>query len=459
MIFNTFAYFFLFLLPAATLFRLAGPQLRPWVCVASGIGFFAYFSITALAGLVGASCLLIFVWEALISRFYRPRSAWCLVGVAISVTILGAFKYANFATDLIYAPLGSNPWHWDQAFLPLGISFFTFEFIHYAVDRYHDRTEAGTLGEYLAFIFFFPTMVAGPIKRFPDFLPCLRAPSEDWALDWNRGITRIMVGLVKKFALADLFDQPDRPPHRRRHRPRRALGPTDLVGCLRLEDLLRLLRLLRHRHRLGPPLRPPDSRELRLALLPDQYRRILAALAHLALPLAGRLCVHPAGRLTWGPAWTAYRNVLIVMLVSGLWHGRGVELPGLGSLARHPVGDPPRLVTPPTLDLEASRPHLGRPLDELGINLRRRKSGLGLFRHGSTDGRPFLPPAFLGGNVMDRLTWWKHTLEYLGGERDVPPAGLYLVPQSPAWGLWWGILTTLIALFCGQASKFIYIDF
>jgi len=57
----------------------------------------------------------------------------------------------------------------------LGISFFTFGFIHYAVDRRQTKTEAGTLGEYLEFILFFPTMVAGPIKRYQRFLPKLRA--------------------------------------------------------------------------------------------------------------------------------------------------------------------------------------------------------------------------------------------------------------------------------------------
>ena len=56
--------------------------------------------------------------------------------------------------------------------------------------------------------FFFPTMVAGPIKRFQDFVPCLRFPSRDWSTDWNRGITRILVGLVKKVALADLLTSP-----------------------------------------------------------------------------------------------------------------------------------------------------------------------------------------------------------------------------------------------------------
>jgi hypothetical protein len=60
---------------------------------------------------------------------------------------------------------------------------------------------------------------------------------------------------------------------------------------------------------------------------------------------------------------------------------------------------------------------------------------------------------------MSLLCWLKHTAEYLGGERDSPPTGFPLSLETPLWGLWWGGLTALIILFCGQSSKFIYIDF
>jgi alginate O-acetyltransferase complex protein AlgI len=205
LIFNTFAYYAYFLLPAAILFRVSSRTIRPWVCVVFGVAFFVYFSVTELGGWWAAACVLIFVWEMLFRSLYRPRAWACLVGVAISVAVLGVFKYWNFATGLATAAYESNPLYWSGAFLPLGVSFFTFEFIHYAIDRYHDKVERGTLGEYAAFIFFFPTMVAGPIKRFQDFAPCLRDPSTNWPLDFNRGITRILAGLLKKFALADLL--------------------------------------------------------------------------------------------------------------------------------------------------------------------------------------------------------------------------------------------------------------
>lgn len=206
MIFNTFSYFFLFLLPSAVGFRVVGPRWRPWLLCASGVAFFVFFSVTQLAGWIGAACLLLFLWESFISRFYRPGARWCLGGVLIALMALGVFKYWNFFTSLPFGGVSkANPLFWAGAFLPLGISFFTFEFVHYAVDRWKGRTESGTLGEYLAFILFFPTMVAGPIKRYQDFLPCLREPSQEWALDWRVGLTRILVGLAKKFVIADLL--------------------------------------------------------------------------------------------------------------------------------------------------------------------------------------------------------------------------------------------------------------
>lgn len=205
MIFNTLAYFILFLLPSAIAFRLVRPAARPWVCLTFGAAFFIFFSLTQVGGIAGAACLLIFIWESLFSRFYKAGSIICLLGIAQTLLFLVVFKYWNFFTGLFYPHGGNNPLHWSGAFLPLGISFFSFEFIHYAVDRYRGTTPAGKFGEYLAFILFFPTMVAGPIKRYQDFLPKLCQPSLRWEEDWQLGITRILTGLAKKFLVADVL--------------------------------------------------------------------------------------------------------------------------------------------------------------------------------------------------------------------------------------------------------------
>jgi len=205
MIFNTWDYYLLFLVPSAILFRLSSPRVRPRIIFFSGSLFFTYFSYTQLGGVAGAACLAIFLWESCVSRFYKPGSWVCWAGIIQTVIFLAIFKYRNFLTGLWWPVTSQNPLYWKNSFLPLGISFFTFEFVHYAVDRYRNRTETGSVSEYLAFILFFPTMVAGPIKRYQDFLPKLRSVSSDWALDAQRGTTRILAGLVKKFAIADLL--------------------------------------------------------------------------------------------------------------------------------------------------------------------------------------------------------------------------------------------------------------
>jgi alginate O-acetyltransferase complex protein AlgI len=204
MIFNTFDYYLFFLVPAALLFKLSPLGWRPWVIVVAASLFYVYFSILGFGGVVGAFCLSIFLWESIFSRLYRPGAAICLFGILQSIVFLVIFKYWNYLTGIAWSGAAANPWHWSGAFLPLGISFFTFEFIHYAVDRYRGQAAPGALKEYLAFILFFPTLVAGPIKRYEDFLPKLRAADAS-LLDLQAGFTRILVGLVKKFAVADLM--------------------------------------------------------------------------------------------------------------------------------------------------------------------------------------------------------------------------------------------------------------
>jgi alginate O-acetyltransferase complex protein AlgI len=322
-IFTTVPYF-LFLIPTALLFRIAAPRVRPWICVASGVTFFVYFSVTELAGWVGAACVLIFVWESLISRLYRPNSTWCLVGVAVSLGVLAIFKYWNFFTGLATASRDLNPFYWSGAFLPLGVSFFTFEFIHYAVDRYKNRVERGTLGEYLAFIFFFPTLVAGPIKRFQYFAPNLRQPSADWVTDWHRGGTRILVGLTKKFAVADLLTSLT--DHLNRADIAGASRPVLLVWLLAYgwkiyADFSAYSDIAIGSGRLFG-IRIPENFDWPYARTNitefwNRWHRSLTRwlIDYVFIPLGG-------SRHRWP---RVYGNVMTVMLVSGLWHGAGLN--------------------------------------------------------------------------------------------------------------------------------------
>lgn len=60
---------------------------------------------------------------------------------------------------------------------------------------------------------------------------------------------------------------------------------------------------------------------------------------------------------------------------------------------------------------------------------------------------------------MKIITWLMQMLEFLGGSRDTPPAGFPLSYNPLLWGIWWGTLSLVIYIFCGQSAKFIYIDF
>jgi alginate O-acetyltransferase complex protein AlgI len=208
MIFNELSYFVFFLFPAATVFHLVSRAARPWTLVLFGAAFFVYFGYLHFGGLWGALSVVIFVWEMMTSRLYRPGSRWCIFGIVQALALLIAFKYLTFATDswndfavATHLPKLSGAGRW---ILPLGISFFTFEFIHFAADSYRGKIVRPPVADYAAFILFFPSMVAGPIKRFQDFGPKLRAAEFDPALV-TRGVTRILVGLAKKVAVADTF--------------------------------------------------------------------------------------------------------------------------------------------------------------------------------------------------------------------------------------------------------------
>jgi alginate O-acetyltransferase complex protein AlgI len=323
MIFNTWAYYLFFLVPSAILFRVSPPRWRPWVIVAGGSGFFLYFSYTSLGGIIPAACLAIFLWESITSRLYKSKSWFCWVGVAQAIVLLFIFKYWNFFAGLVW--YGAPERHyWARAFLPLGISFFTFEFIHYATDRYKEKTEAGSLGEYLAFILFFPTMVAGPIKRYQQFLPKLRAEPMEWASDWQRGVTRILAGLAKKFAIADVLTAYTNHLNRADLAvANRAMLPVWLLafGIKIYVDFSAYSDIAIGSARLfGIPI--PENFDW-----PYLQTNIAQFWRHWHISLTSWLTDYvfiPLGGSRVKPG-RVYGNILMTMLVSGIWHGAGVN--------------------------------------------------------------------------------------------------------------------------------------
>jgi alginate O-acetyltransferase complex protein AlgI len=118
------------------------------------------------------------------------------------------FKYANFflrsVEEALHAAGAAASLPVLQVILPIGISFYTFEAINYTVDVYRGRVPAEkNLAHFMLFITFFPHLVAGPIVRARDFLPQIRRPKRwDWAR-LNLGTQYLLMGLFKKMAIAD----------------------------------------------------------------------------------------------------------------------------------------------------------------------------------------------------------------------------------------------------------------
>jgi alginate O-acetyltransferase complex protein AlgI len=148
-------------------------------------------------------------WAGLwIQKTTEPRRIWALwISLAANLGFLGFFKYTNFLIDNLAWLAGVPPAGYHLAIiLPLGISFHTFQSISYVVDVYRNEQKAITDPiDYALFIAFFPQLVAGPIVRAYEFFGDLYFWRAPWAEEVQRGAVMILTGLVKKIVLADQF--------------------------------------------------------------------------------------------------------------------------------------------------------------------------------------------------------------------------------------------------------------
>ena len=132
------------------------------------------------------------------------------VGLAFNIFMLGFFKYSYFIAELIPHQVISDEgggWQIERWMLPLGISFFTFQAISYLIDVHRKTIEQpASLLSFAAYITFFPQLVAGPIVRATQFLPQLE--STQWTAsrtEDSKHVSLILKGFLKKLLLGDLI--------------------------------------------------------------------------------------------------------------------------------------------------------------------------------------------------------------------------------------------------------------
>ncbi len=210
---------------AAIAFRFLPVRAKPWWLFATGLLFYWYFS-PSFAGILGAEVAFVYVLARCAGApRSRPltRGATLGLGLALTIGLLAVYKYGELIVSTAAGLIGTaNPPAAglstagrtgatlatstlpgvEDARVPLAISFFTFEFVHYLVESRRCTLPRHGVGDFLGFAFFAPTLVAGPIKRFGGFAEQARE-ARATATDVSAGITRVLVGLVKKTVLAD----------------------------------------------------------------------------------------------------------------------------------------------------------------------------------------------------------------------------------------------------------------
>ena len=210
MLFNSYEFVFVFLPTVLFGFHLIGKQGHHRVAIAWLVGaslFFygwwnpAYLSLMLFSILFNYS---IGISLSNTSGHKLSSKAILTIGVATNLAVLGYYKYANFFIDNLNALSDSNL-ILHKVILPLAISFFTFQQIAYLVDAYRGETREYSFLHYCLFVTFFPQLIAGPIVHHKEMLPqfakdvVYKLRSKHLAI----GITIFALGLFKKVVLAD----------------------------------------------------------------------------------------------------------------------------------------------------------------------------------------------------------------------------------------------------------------
>ncbi len=137
-------------------------------------------------------------------RSWLNKKCYLIAGVLINIGSLFCFKYYNFFVENINVIFKINI-PYLNIIMPLGISFYTFQQIAYLVDNYREDRQSSSFLEYAAYITFFPKLIQGPIMYFKEFVPQLQgkmAKRPDFE-NLGKGIYSFALGLGKKVLLAD----------------------------------------------------------------------------------------------------------------------------------------------------------------------------------------------------------------------------------------------------------------
>ena len=315
---------FFFLVFAAHWLIPADHWRKRWLLLAS-YAFYAVWDWRFLI-LIFISTAVDFFAGAIMSRLSEKkwRRICLLASVGMNLTILGFFKYFDFflssvsgGLHLLGVDVGTRTL---EIILPVGISFFTFQSMSYTIDIYRQKIPAiASFTDFALYVSFFPQLVAGPIVRAADFLPQLSQRRDLNTVRFRHFFLLFFIGFVKKAFLADsvapfvdvVFEDP----------------ASYTVISVWIAVLLYAVQIycdfsgytdmaIAVAGMLGYELRANFNFPYLASSVTDFWRRWHISLStwlkdYLYIPLGG----------SRGSLRITYRNLLITMLLGGLWHG------------------------------------------------------------------------------------------------------------------------------------------
>ena len=209
MLFNSYTFFVFFCLVTAIYYTLPSWKIRKLFLLLASYVFYAAWNPPFVLLIVFST--LVGWWSAkLLDRSTQPdrKRLLLILSLIINFGLLGFFKYGNFLlenfTSLVNTiGISYHPAHLD-IILPIGISFYTFETVSYALDIYFGKSKASSsLLDYALYLAFFPHLVAGPILRADDFIKQCAFPQPFIFSRFCWGLSLAILGLFEKVVIAD----------------------------------------------------------------------------------------------------------------------------------------------------------------------------------------------------------------------------------------------------------------
>jgi D-alanyl-lipoteichoic acid acyltransferase DltB (MBOAT superfamily) len=410
-LFNSYEFIFALLpIGLAVYYAAVGADRRDlglaWL-VAVSLFFYAWWNPTYL-WLIGASILGNFALGTQLARTDRSaslRRRLLILGIGANLGLLGWYKYSRFAAANLSALTGLDL-HLEPVVLPLAISFFTFVQLTFLVDAYRGIVRDFNLLHYALFVTFFPHLIAGPIVHHKDLMPQFARKQVRTGLagDLAVGFTYFAIGLLKKTVLADnvapfatrVFDaaHAGAPLHFFE-----AWGGALAYTVQLYFDFSGYADMAIGASRMFGILLPLNfASPYKATSIIEFWRRWHMTLSrflrdYLYIPLGGNR----------SGTFARYRNLMITMLLGGLWHGAGWTfvlwggLHGFYLVVNHAL----RALRARFLGHDLARPPLWVPITGAIATQLAVVVGWVFFRAGSLDAALSMLHAMAGGNGFD----------------------------------------------------------